>query len=146
MKIESDVFANEKKIPTRYTCYGDSIQIPLKILDVPSGTVSLALIVDDPDAPKGDFVHWVVWNINPNTLVIENIKNIKGAVEGVTSMEEPGWVAPCPPSGTHHYNFQLYALNTLLSIDKSSKKADLVEAMQGHIVDSATLVGLYGRE
>jgi Raf kinase inhibitor-like YbhB/YbcL family protein len=145
MKIESDIFRDSEMIPTDYTCYGESIQIPIKILDVPKGTVSLAVIVDDPDAPGGEFVHWLAWNIKPETLVIESIRNISGAVEGNTSLNKPGWVAPCPPSGIHHYNFHLYALNTLLSIDKSSTKTDLLKAIEGHIMESATLVGLYGK-
>ncbi len=146
MKIESNVFADNKMIPVQYTCYGDKTQIPIKILDVPNNAKSLALIVDDPDAPGGNFVHWVVWNINPNTLIIENNRNIKNAVEGYTSLGKPGWIPPCPPSGTHHYNFKLYALDTVLSIPKSSTKEDLLRAMNGNIIDRATLVGLYGRE
>jgi Raf kinase inhibitor-like YbhB/YbcL family protein len=145
MKIESDVFVDSKMIPTQYTCYGEKTQIPIKILDVPKEAKSLALIVDDPDAPNGNFVHWVIWNINPQTSVIEN-NNLPGAVEGNTSLGKPGWVAPCPPSGTHHYNFKLYALDAILSIAKSSTKADLISAMSGYIIENATLVGLYGRE
>jgi len=145
MKIESDVFVNNGKIPVRYTCNGEGMQIPIKISDVPKDAKSLALIVDDPDAPNGDFVHWVVWNIDPKTLVIEN-NNISGATEGYTSLGKPGWVAPCPPSGIHHYNLKLFALDTLLSMPKSSGKADLIRAMEGHIIDNAVLVGLYGRE
>ena len=144
MKIESDVFVNNGKIPVRYTCNGEGIQIPIKIFDVPKDAKSLALIVDDPDAPNGDFVHWVVWNIDPKTLVIEN-NNISGATEGYTSLGKPGWVAPCPPSGIHHYNFKLFALDTVLSMPKYSGKADLIRAMEGHIINNATLVGLYGR-
>lgn len=144
MKIESDAFVNNGNIPEQYTCYGKGIFIPLKISDVPQNAKSLALIVDDPDAPNGNFVHWVVGNIDPKTSVIEN-GFIPNAVEGQTSLNKPGWVAPCPPSGVHHYNFKLYALDTLLSIEESSAKASLVNAMAGHIIESATLVGLYGR-
>ena len=146
MKIESDIFANNKMIPTQYTCYGDKTQIPIKISDVPEEAKSLALIVDDPDAPSGDFVHWVVWNINPQILFMKSGNVPNGAIEGYTSLGKPGWVAPCPPSGIHHYNFKLYALDTFLSIDKSSTKQDLVRAINGHIIDNAVLVGLYGRE
>jgi Raf kinase inhibitor-like YbhB/YbcL family protein len=145
MKIESDVFVNNGKIPARYTCYGERIQIPIKIFDAPKDAKSLALIVDDLDAPNGDFVHWVIWNIDPKTSVIEN-NNLSDAIEGYTSLGKPGWVAPCPPSGVHHYNFKLYALDIILSIPKSSAKADLVHAMNGHIIDNTILVGLYGRE
>jgi len=146
MKIESDAFVNNGKIPVGYTCYGEGMQIPLKISDVPEEAKSLALIVDDPDAPSGDFVHWVVWNINPQILFMKSGNVPNGAIEGYTSLGKPGWVAPCPPSGIHHYNFKLYALDTFLSIDKSSTKQDLVRAINGHIIDNAVLVGLYGRE
>jgi len=145
MKIESDVFPNNGKIPAEYTCDGKGTQIPLKISGVQVEAKSLALIVDDPDAPNGDFVHWVVWNIDPKTSVIENSNLPTGAVEGYTSLNMPGWVAPCPPSGVHHYNFKLYALDATLSIPNSSNKAGLMLAMDRHIIDRATLVGLYGR-
>ena len=145
MKIESDIFLNNEKIPAEYTCDGSSKPIPIKISDVPVEAKSLALIVDDPDAPNGDFVHWVVWNIDPKTLIIGNGEIPDGAVEGFTSLGKKGWVAPCPPSGIHHYNFKLYALDTILSLSESSTKADLINAMNGHIIDSATLTGLYGR-
>jgi Raf kinase inhibitor-like YbhB/YbcL family protein len=145
MKIESDIFANNGQIPALYTCYGEGTQVLLKISAVPRETKSLALIVDDPDAPNGDFVHWIVWNIDPKTFFIGNSNVLAGAVEGYTSLNKPGFVPPCPPSGIHHYNFKLYALDILLSISKSSNKADLIRAMDKHIIDSATLVGLYER-
>ena len=146
MKIESDIFINNGKIPVEYTCDGNRIQPPLKIFDVPTEAKSLALIVDDPDAPSGDFVHWIVWNIDPKTVIIENGNVSEEAIEGYTSLNKPGWVAPCPPSGIHHYNFKLYALDIILSIPKSSNKTDLILAMDKHIINNATLVGLYGRD
>ncbi len=145
MTIESDVFVNNGKIPVLYTCNGGGTQPPLKISDVPQKVKSLALIVDDPDAPNGDFVHWVVWNLSPKTLTIEKSIVPEGAVEGYTSLNKSGFVPPCPPSGVHHYNFKLYALDAILSIPNSSNKSDLIKAMDKHIVDSATLVGLYGK-
>ncbi len=145
MKIESDAFVNNGKIPAEYTCNGAGAQPPLKISGAPKDAKSLALLVDDPDAPGGDFVHWVVWNIDPATSLIENGR-VPGAEEGYTSLRRPGWVAPCPPSGVHHYNFKIYALDTPLSMPKSSAKADLLRAMEGHVVGSAILLGLYGRE
>ena len=146
MKIESDVFVNNGKIPVEYTCNGEGKQPALKISDVPKNAKSLALIVDDPDAPSGDFVHWVVWNIDPNISVIENGNMPLSAVEGYTSLNRPGWIAPCPPSGIHHYNFKLYALDATLSMPKSSNKNDLAQAINEHIIENAALVGLYGRE
>ena len=145
MKIESNIFLNDGKIPVEYTCYGESTQIPLKISNAPLDAKSLALIVDDPDAPSGDFVHWIVWNINPKTSVIGDGKIPEGAVEGYMSLGGKGYFAPCPPSGIHHYNFKLYALDTVLSLPESSTKLDLIKAMGGHIIDNAILTGLYGR-
>ena len=110
MKIESDVFVNNGNIPKEYTCNGAGTQIPLKISGAPKEAKSLVLVVDDPDVPSGDFVHWVVWNIDPQTSAIGDVSLPTGAVEGNTSLNKSGWVAPCPPSGTHHYNFKLYAL------------------------------------
>lgn len=144
MKIESNVFANNGQIPVLYTCNGGGEQLPLQVSGVPKSALSLALIVDDPDAPSGDFVHWVIWNINPKTSVIEN-DNIPGMIEGYTSLGKIGYIPPCPPSGTHHYNFKLYALDTVLSMPKSGAKADLLRAMEGHIIGNAVLVGLYGK-
>lgn len=146
MKIESKIFVNNGSIPIEYTCDGKSTRIPLLISGVSKDSKSLALIVDDPDAPDGVFVHWIIWNIDPNISIIENNKIPNGAQEGNTSLGKPDWVAPCPPSGIHHYYFRLYALDNLLSIEKFSTKADLVRAMDGHIIDEATLIGLYGRE
>ena len=146
MRIESEIFINNTKIPTQYTCYGISAQIPLKIFGIPENAKSLAIVVDDPDAPNGDFVHWVIWNIEPNISIIESDKIPSGAIEGNTSLGKPGWVAPCLPFGIHHYNFRLFAIDRILSIPISSNKADLIHAMDGYIIESATLVGLYGRE
>jgi Raf kinase inhibitor-like YbhB/YbcL family protein len=145
MKIESSVFADNDKIPAKYTCDGEGAPPTLKISDVSLGAKSLALIVDDPDAPNGDFVHWVVWNIDPQTSAIENGILPRGAVEGHTSLNKSGWVPPCPPSGIHHYHFKLSALDIVLSIPESGTKADLLRAMEGHIINNATLVGSYGR-
>lgn len=146
MRIESDIFINNSKIPTQYTCYGDGIQIPLKVFGVPENAKSLAIIVDDPDAPNGDFVHWVIWNIDPTISVIESDNVPIDAVEGNTSLGKPGWVPPCPPSGVHHYNFKVFALDAMLSISELSNKEDLMKIIKGHVIEVASLVGLYGRE
>jgi Raf kinase inhibitor-like YbhB/YbcL family protein len=146
MKIESDIFSNNGKIPALYTCDGKGTQVPLKISNVPEEAKNLALIVDDPDAPNGDFVHWIIWNIDPKIFIIENGSIPLGAIEGYTSLNKPGWVAPCPPSGIHHYNFKLYALDVMFSISEFSDKKALLHAMDGHIIENATLVGLYERD
>jgi len=146
MRIESNIFVHNSMIPAQYTCDGDGKRVPLKIFGVPESAKSLALIVDDPDAPNGDFVHWIIWNIDPKTSIIESDDIPKGAIEGHTNLNKPGWVAPCPPSGTHHYNFKLFALDRLLSISEKSTKTDLMHAMDGYVIENATLAGLYERK
>jgi Raf kinase inhibitor-like YbhB/YbcL family protein len=146
MKIESNIFKNNGDIPAEYTCSGKSTRVPISISGVPKEAKSLAIIVDDPDAPSGDFVHWVLWNIPADTSMIESDSIPNGAQEGANGTGKPGWVAPCPPSGTHHYFFRLYALDINLSIEKPSTKSDLILAMGGHIIEEATLVGLYGKK
>jgi Raf kinase inhibitor-like YbhB/YbcL family protein len=147
MKIESDIFADNGNIPVEYTCNGKGTQVPLKISGVPESAKSLALIVHDPDAPReGGFVHWVLWNINPKTSIIESGALPAGSVEGYTGVGKPGWIAPCPPSGVHRYIFYLYALDTILSIPESSGKTELLEAMKGHTIDTVKLTGLYGKD
>lgn len=146
MKIESSAFGNNQSIPSKYTCDGENISPPLKISGVPEGTKSLVLISDDPDAPMGTWVHWTVWNIDPQTQEIAENSLPPGAVEGETSFGKPGYGGPCPPSGTHRYFFKLYALDTSLDFDSSAKVKDIEQAMQGHVLDSAELVGLYKRQ
>jgi Raf kinase inhibitor-like YbhB/YbcL family protein len=145
MKIESPAFENNQSILSKYTCDGENISPPLKINDVPEGTKSLVLIVDDPDAPVGTWVHWTVWNINPQTKEIPEGVEPEGAVEGLTDFGSPGYGGPCPPSGKHRYFFKLYALDILLSLDSSAETKDIEEAMEGHILDKAELIGLYSR-
>lgn len=144
MKIESDVFTDGGNIPIEYSCYGQSKEFIFNISEVPKETKSLAMIVDDPDAPDGEFVHWVVWNIDPATTSINTSNPPSGSVEGNTSLGKPGFVAPCPPSGVHHYNFKLYALNISLHLPTSANKSTLLSAVGWHILETASLVGLYG--
>lgn len=147
MKIESGAFANNSPIPAKYTCDGANINPPLKIADVGSNALSLVLIVDDPDAPGGTWVHWVVWNIAAaKTAEIAEGSVPTGAVEGVTSFGKPGYGGPCPPSSTHRYFFKLYALDTKLSLDADSDKAQVEAAMAGHILARSELIGLYSRQ
>src|SRR3989338_2398610 len=137
MKLVSSAFKHEGNIPSKYTCDGENIAVPLEIQDVPKGTKTLALIMDDPDAPSGDFVHWVIWNIPIG-------KEIKGE-EGKTSFGKNGYGGPCPPSGTHRYYFKLFALDTTLNLPKSSTKYDLLRAMDNHIIEETVLMGKYKR-
>ena len=159
MQITSSVFLHNAAIPSKYTCDGVNVSPPLEISGVPEEAKSLALIMDDPDAPQGTWVHWTVWNITSYTKEIpENgIPNLAPwdpnspaiplpAVEGVTSFGKPGYGGPCPHSGTHRYFFKLYALDITIDLPPSAKKEDAERAMEGHILASAELVGLYSRE
>jgi Raf kinase inhibitor-like YbhB/YbcL family protein len=146
MKLESEAFGNDGNIPEQYSCYGKAEAIPLIVSGVPDGTKSLAIVADDPDAPNGDFVHWVIWNINPETAAFATDNPPGGSVEGITSLGKSGFVAPCPPSGTHHYRFKLYALDNELAIPASSDRSALMSAIEGHVLSSTMLTGLYEKK
>ncbi|MBI3888076.1 YbhB/YbcL family Raf kinase inhibitor-like protein [Candidatus Microgenomates bacterium] len=132
MQISSPSFENNTEIPSTYTCAGEGVSPPLDIYDIPEEAKSLALIMDDPDAPMGIFTHWLVWNIDPKTLQID---------ESFTSPDATKYIAPCPPSGTHRYNFKLYALSEEITIEPEEKE-DLQDAMKGKILAEAKLTGL----
>lgn len=144
MKISSAAFANNGKIPKKYTCDGTSVSPPLKISNVPKNAKSLALILDDPDAPQGTFTHWIVWGISPKKTQIADGEK-EGFVEGATSLGSPGYVGLCPPSGVHRYVFKLFALDSRVDISTKSNKQELVATMQNHIIQTATLIGKYSR-
>jgi len=145
MKLTSSAFEQNQPIPKKYTCDGQDINPPLKIEDVPENTKSLVLIVDDPDAPMGTFTHWLVWNIDPKTTLIEENSVPEGAIQGVDDFGRNSYGGPCPPFGTHHYHFKLYAIDTQLDLSPSSKKSDLEKAIEGHILDWTELIGTYQR-
>lgn len=145
MKLESPAFEHNQKIPSKHTCDGKNINPPLKIESVPEATKSLVLIMDDPDAPRGTWVHWTLWNISPDTKEIPENSILAGAIEGVTSFGKPGYGGPCPPSDTHRYFFKLYSLDTTLELSPQADKALLETAVEGRILDKAELVGLYSR-
>lgn len=145
MKLQSSAFRHNGTIPAKYTCDGDDVNPPLSIADVPVGTQCLALIVDDPDAPSGTWVHWVVWNIRSDFVEISERSLPAGAVEGMTSFGKSEYGGPCPPSGTHRYIFKLFALDMALDLPTSTNATLLEAAMQGHILDRAELTGLYSR-
>ncbi|TRZ64179.1 MAG: YbhB/YbcL family Raf kinase inhibitor-like protein [Spirochaetia bacterium] len=146
MIITSPTFQHNSLIPSKYTCDGDNVNPPLEIKDVPRGTKSLALIVDDPDAPGGTWIHWIVWNIDPKTVQIPENSVPDKATEGQTSFGDLGYGGPCPPSGIHHYFFKLYTLDIILSISSQADKTALEKVMEGHILDKAELIGLYSRK
>lgn len=140
MKIESPAFEHGGKIPTTYTCDGNDELPELRILNIPKKTKSFALICDDPDAPGGTWVHWVAWNIP----VVEKINSSAG-VKGKNSWGRLDYGGPCPPSGTHRYYFKIYALDTELDLKKGSTKEQLLEAIKGHTIEDAALMGTYSR-
>ncbi len=145
LQLNSSAFANGGAIPSRYTCDGDDSNPPLVIDRVPMGTKSLALIMDDPDAPVGLWVHWVVWNIPPQTRQIGEKSLPAGALQGRNSWGRTSYGGPCPPSGTHRYFFKLYALDTILTLGAGSTKTDLEKAMEGHVIGKGELMGTYKR-
>ncbi len=150
MQITSQAFEAGGMIPAKYTCDGPDLSPPLRWADPPAGTQSYALIADDPDAPVGTWVHWVLWNIPADASGLEeNLSKSaslpNGAKQGTTDFRRIGYGGPCPPSGTHRYFFKLYALDTMLELPSSTTKRDLEGAMQGHILGQAELVGKYQR-
>jgi len=145
LKLTSSAFQNNGMIPSKYTCDGEDVNPPLEISGVPSNAKSLLLIVDDPDAPMGTWDHWVMWNI-PIVTKIDEDNVPAGAVQGNNSGGANSYQGPCPPSGTHRYMFKLYALDTSLNLSSNSKKADVENAMKGHVLDQTVLVGLYKKK
>lgn len=142
LSITSPVFKNEGVIPKKYTCDGDRKNPPIRIGDVPEGTRSLVLIVEDPDAPGKIFDHWIMWNIPVLELIEEDSKP---GIVGKNSKGENTYAPPCPPDGIHRYFFKLYALDEMLYIDHNATKNDVITAMQNHIVGYGELVGVYKR-
>lgn len=145
LKLSSSAFKHNDSIPSKYTCDGADVNPPLMIENAPLGAKSLALIVDDPDAPAGNWVHWVVWNIVPTTNEIKENTVPSGALQGINDFRRHDYGGPCPPSGTHRYFFKLYALDMMLSLGPKANKAELERAMKGHIIAQGELIGLYRR-
>ena len=141
--LSSSAFAQGKPIPAKYTCDGPDISPPLAWSDAPRGTQSFALIMDDPDAPAGTWVHWVLFNLPAQTHQLAE-KAAQG-VQGCNSWGRLGYGGPCPPSGTHRYFFRLYALDTLLQLPAGATKEQVLRAMQGHVLAQAELMGVYAR-
>ncbi|MEK6808823.1 MAG: YbhB/YbcL family Raf kinase inhibitor-like protein [Nanoarchaeota archaeon] len=144
MKLSSSAFVDKGSIPKEFTCDDEDLSPPLVISDVPKNAKSLALIMDDPDAPIGTFVHWVVWNIPPETREIKKGGELEG-IQGRTDFGRNGYGGPCPPSGTHRYFFKLYALDTILNLKQGSTKKDLENTMNKHIIEDTQLIGNYRR-
>jgi hypothetical protein len=152
VRITSPSFEHETDIPSKHTCEGADVSPPLAWAGVPAGTKSLALIVDDPDAPdprapKTTWVHWVVFGIPPTVSTLaEGGPLPAGAHEGLNDWKTVGYRGPCPPIGRHRYFHKLYALDTVLSDLGQPDKAALERAMKGHILAQGTLIGMYAKK
>lgn len=143
----SSVFGNKEFMQQKYTCNGADVSPPLHVQNLSNQTQTLAVIVEDYDAPKGVFVHWVVWNLPASNVIPENadIKSL-GGVEGMNDFGSVGYRGPCPPPGAvHNYVFTVYALDSRLNLSEESTAYDLRQSMHGHIIAESELVGLYSR-
>ena len=140
IRVRSVAFSHGGQIPPKYTCEGENVNPPLEASDLPENTRSLALIVEDPDAPRGVYDHWVVWNIPPNKAIGENSRP---GTSGKNSFGNNGYGGPCPPSGSHRYFFKVYALDSDLDIPAGSDKKTLQDAMKNHVLASGELMGHY---
>jgi Raf kinase inhibitor-like YbhB/YbcL family protein len=143
MRITSEAFTDGGRIPDKYTMYGENKIPPLHLEGVPTGARSLALIVDDPDAPRGTFSHWLLFNMDPKTADIKEDCVPVMATQGRNDFGEVEYDGPKPPSGEHRYFFKAYALDTVLPLSRGSKRQDLEREMKGHVLDSGTLMGKY---
>lgn len=151
-KLFSLDFQNDKKIPKEFTCEGSNKIPKLAWEHAPKNTASFALICDDPDAPKGTWVHWVIYNIPANKRTLDHVKDrseklTDGTMQGSNSWPKIGYDGPCPPKGhgTHHYHFKLYALDTMLQLPPKATKDQLEKTMAGHILAETQIIGLYER-
>lgn len=150
MDIQSPAFQEGGAIPKLYTCKGKNISPPLSWSGVPAEAKSIALTVDDPDAPGGTYDHWVVFNLPPDSKGLPEAvpagKNLpNGALQGVTSGRKSGYLGPCPPSGTHRYFFKIYALDKKLDLKSGVTKRELLKAMQGHALAEGQLMGKFSK-
>lgn len=140
LKISSTAFDHEGVIPSKYTCEGEEVNPPLQIDQIPADAKTLAIIVEDPDAPNGTFDHWLVWNIPPTKLIGGDVTP---GICGKNGGGKTGYYGPCPPSGFHRYYFHVYALDTELDLEGGADKTSLQQAMQGHILAEGVLMGRY---
>ncbi len=150
-ELTSTAFANGDPIPMKYTCDDQDISPPLQWTDPPEGTRSFALICDDPDAPVGTWVHWVLYDLPGSTLSLPEAAPSDpdlpdGGRHGQNSWRRPGYGGPCPPGGTHRYFFKLYALDTELELDAGASKEELLRVMEEHVLAEAETMGVYSRQ
>jgi len=150
LDIKSNAFDEGEPIPQKYTCDGDDTSPPLHWSQPPIATKSMVLICDDPDAPMGTWVHWVLYGLSPDTRELpEKISNEKeilgGARHGMNDFSRYGYGGPCPPSGTHRYFFKLYAIDTVVEMEAGATKDEILNAIKGHILAEGQLMGRYSR-
>jgi len=143
LQVSSPSFKPNEFIPKEYSCEGKEINPAITVKNIPEGTKSLTLIIEDPDAPNGTFDHWLLWNIGVTGIINEN--SIPGT-EGKNGSGKNGYKGPCPPSGTHHYHFKVYALDVKLDLENGADKTILEKAMNDHILASGEIIGLYMKE
>ncbi len=148
-RIKSTAFSYGKMIPVEYTCDGEDVSPEIVFENIPSRARSMALIADDPDAPMGTWVHWVIYNIPPDTLKLQKDfpqeMKVESICQGKNDFRKYGYGGPCPPKGVHRYFFKAYVLDTIFSCDKSMTKKKLLNLMKGHIIATDTLMGKYKR-
>ena len=145
MQLISTAFEPNQPIPAKYTCDGANHHPPLTFSQVPEEARSLALVVEDPDAPRKVFTHWLIYNIPPSTQHIPEHEIPLSSTEGANDFGKRGYGGPCPPSGTHRYIFKLFALDTGLALPEGARKEDVLAKMKGHVIATAELVGTYKR-
>jgi Raf kinase inhibitor-like YbhB/YbcL family protein len=141
--VQSTAFADNGHIPPKYTCDGENSNPPFEISNIPEETRSLAIIMEDPDAPGGLFIHWLLWNVSPEESIAEKTNQ---GVSGMNDFGKTGYGGPCPPSGSHHYYIKVFALDKELTIAGGENKASLLEHMAGHILATGELVARYKRQ
>lgn len=146
MKISSPAFEDNADIPVQYTCEGPNVSPPLSFSDVPDGSKSLALLVEDPDAPAKPWVHWFVFNIPAHAAEFQENSIAEGAEQGLCNGNTLGYEGPCPPENKHTYLFKLYALDITLPSDPVPDRKRALELMDGHIIAEALLRGVYEKE
>lgn len=145
MKLTSPVFEHNGNIPQKYSCEGEGIHPPLQISEIPEGTKSLAMIVDDPDAPMGTFVHWVLFNFAPISEIKEGEVPI-GGIQGKNTIGQNNWIAPCPPSGTHRYRFYLWATSAPLALSENATREEVEKEAEKVKIEKTELIGLYQKQ
>jgi Raf kinase inhibitor-like YbhB/YbcL family protein len=146
ISITSPSFQTGGDIPPKFTCNGTNVSPELQISSVPNEAKSLLLIVDDPDAPRGLFTHWIVWNIDPKTTRVAENSAPTAGVQGINDFGKRNYGGPCPPSGTHRYFFKIFALDTKLELKPGARRAELDAAMRGHTLAQGELMGRYSHK